>query len=508
MTQHLTSGNLLIRNSVINLAGKLIPILLAVFTTSWVIGQLGTERYGLFAFCWLLFGYFNLFDFGFGRSLTKFLSERLAQGHATGYATLIVSVNRLQYGIGIVLGLALWLSSRLIVTEFLDASPDLFEESVWALRSIAVYLPFLLTFYAFNSVLESKQRFDLITLWQTVFSIVWYGLPALMVFYSTRVDLIVGCLLLVRLVHWGITRHLAWAETPPDDPRVADMSLMRPIVKFGGWLAIDNTVAPIVTQIDRYLISGILGLAALGYYQAPLEIVTKMTIIPMAFGGVLYPALSHAFTADKARADRIYSGYFNLTQMIVFPLALLFVWFGDDILRVWLSLSEAMSAQQLADFMEFGAPVLKISAIGFFFNSLALLPSAYVQTLGRPDLSTKAHLIQAPVYAIAAYVAVLHYGLTGAVWVMSFRLVADLLMMAGIVQRLSDHLRFWRMVGWPMAVAVGWFGLGLFVDMSTVAKSGAALIAMAIFSAQIWFWAMDVDQRRLLSEKLRRIAKR
>lgn len=507
MTQHLTSGNLLIRNSAINLAGKVLPIFLAVFFTPWVIGQLGDERYGLFAFCWLVFGYFNLFDFGFGRALTKLLSEHHAKGATSGFAAMVVSVNRFQYGIGIVLGLGLWFGSEYLVRNILDISPHLQQESLMAFKAIAVYLPFLLTFYAFSSVLESKQRFDKITLWQTLFSIAWYALPAIIVLFSTRIDLIISILLVVRLLHWCIIRTLAWRELPADDPRTGSLQLLRNIFSFGGWLAADNMIAPLVTQIDRYIIGAVLGMAALGYYQAPLEMVTKVNIIPMAFAGVLYPALAHAFASDKLRAERIYTGYYNLTQCILFPILLVLAWFGTEILQTWLALSPTMSDVQYNQFIAQGAPVMRIFAIGVFFNGLAALPLSYIQTLGRPDLTTKAHFVQLPVFAAAAYWAILHYGLMGGAFVMSLRMVADHLILNGMVHRFSVHVPFFRTVLFPAALAMCLFLIGVIFPMSVFVKLAAACMAMAAFVIVLWNYSMDDGQRTMVKARLNRTSR-
>jgi hypothetical protein len=70
-------GALLARNTLLNLAGQVIPLLIGLATIPYIVRGLGTERFGVLAIAWVVLGYFSLFDLGLGRAKTKFVAECL-----------------------------------------------------------------------------------------------------------------------------------------------------------------------------------------------------------------------------------------------------------------------------------------------------------------------------------------------------------------------------------------------------------------------------------------------
>ena len=77
---NLVRGHLLARNVVWNLLGTVAPLLVAVPAVPRLINGMGTDRFGVLTLAWVVIGYFSLFDFGFGRALTKLVAEKLGAG--------------------------------------------------------------------------------------------------------------------------------------------------------------------------------------------------------------------------------------------------------------------------------------------------------------------------------------------------------------------------------------------------------------------------------------------
>ena len=73
----LTSGRLLAQNTVWNLLGQILPMVVAIATIPIIVRELGVERFGVLSLVWVVVGYFSLFDLGIGRALTKFVSDKL-----------------------------------------------------------------------------------------------------------------------------------------------------------------------------------------------------------------------------------------------------------------------------------------------------------------------------------------------------------------------------------------------------------------------------------------------
>jgi O-antigen/teichoic acid export membrane protein len=70
-------GGLLARNTLFNLIGQGLPLVVAVVTIPLIIQGLGIDRFGLLSLAWVVLGYFAIFDLGLGRATTKFVAEAL-----------------------------------------------------------------------------------------------------------------------------------------------------------------------------------------------------------------------------------------------------------------------------------------------------------------------------------------------------------------------------------------------------------------------------------------------
>ena len=86
------------RNVAINLIGRIAPLGVGLFTIPVIIASLGIERFGVLTIAWMVIGYFNMFDVGLGRAITKVVAEYLATDREQELGQIIGS------GIGAMLG--------------------------------------------------------------------------------------------------------------------------------------------------------------------------------------------------------------------------------------------------------------------------------------------------------------------------------------------------------------------------------------------------------------------
>ena len=57
-----------------NLIGSAVPIAVSIVTIPLYLNEIGLDRFGVLSICWLLVGYFNLFDFGLGKATSQKLA--------------------------------------------------------------------------------------------------------------------------------------------------------------------------------------------------------------------------------------------------------------------------------------------------------------------------------------------------------------------------------------------------------------------------------------------------
>src|SRR5438552_12548486 len=99
---HLTSGRLLVRNTVWNLVGGGAPMVVAIFCIPILIRGLGKERFGVLTLAWALIGYASLFDLGLGRALTQLVAKKLGRGEDHEIPALVWTSLLLMMALGLV----------------------------------------------------------------------------------------------------------------------------------------------------------------------------------------------------------------------------------------------------------------------------------------------------------------------------------------------------------------------------------------------------------------------
>lgn len=70
------SGSRVAKNTIYNLLGYGIPIIVGVVLIPLLIKGLGIGKFGILSLSWVVIGYFSFFDLGGRRPLTKIIAEK------------------------------------------------------------------------------------------------------------------------------------------------------------------------------------------------------------------------------------------------------------------------------------------------------------------------------------------------------------------------------------------------------------------------------------------------
>ncbi|MFW6078100.1 MAG: flippase [Gemmatimonadota bacterium] len=429
-------GRLIVRNTMINLLGHALPLILAVALMPPIIDGLGTERFGILAIAWMILGY--LADIGFGRATTKFAAEVVAKDESARLPGIVWTTVAIQVGVGAVAAAALFAAAPVLVERVLAIPDALLAEARTSLYLVAGIIPAILLGTVYRGVLEAAQRFDLVNAVRVPNRAATLVLPLVGLALGWRLPGILALLLAARyatLIAF-VAICLRLFPTLRRPPRWVGGEL-RPVFRFGAWVSVSSVISPALVYLDRFLLGALASMGAVTYYTAPYEVTSRLWLVPTSLVAVLFPEFSALSDRPRSAAvERLAARSVRYLLAIQGTVIALLCAAASDLLHVWLG-PEFAAESTLA---------LQILAVGVLVNSLAWVPYTLIQGLGRADLTAKFHMIELPIHIVVATVLVTLWGVPGAALAWSLRVTLDAMLLFGAMHRLStvSPRAFWR----------------------------------------------------------------
>lgn len=493
-------GRLIARNTLLNLVAHAIPLGLALVVIPIVVRGLGAERFGVLALAWVLAGYFVVLDLGLGRATTKFVAEALGQGLEARIPSTVWTAIALQAAIGIAGALILAALAPLIVERFLNVPAVLVAEAKAAFYVLSLAIPPMLVGGALRGVLEAAQRFDLVNAVRVPVSSGTLLGPLVGTLLGWSLPSIVLAIVAVQVAAAAAYYLLSVRVFPTLRTRTFRGGAVRPLMAFGGWLTVSVVVGPVFAYLDRFVLGSAVSLAAVAYYAAPYDMLTRLWVIPASLLATIFPAMSALGGAGRKDGQAgLAARSLRYLLLAMGPVFILIAVNAHDILRVWLGPTFAARS----------AGVLQILAVGVLVNYLTFVPYTLLQAIGRADVTAKVHLAEVPAYVALVWWMVASWGALGAALAWLIRAAVDAVIVFVVAVRVSDVApraildpRLLRTIGLIV-------GFGLAVAAVTAASgslwqrivgSAAALLVLAVLA---WRHVLPEPERARISGLVR-----
>lgn len=496
----LASGAKVARNAVLNLltVGYLLALLVVVMPK--LVHGLGEERYGLFALAWAVIGYLSFFDAGIGQATIKYLAESWGKcDHEAGLA-LFRSSLVLNAAIGAVSCVGFAIAAPFLVEHVFKLPSKLRSEACRVFLAVGISVPVFLVQGAFRAALSSLQRFGSINLVNGISSLLQWAIAWLLVSRGFGVFAIVLAIVLMRVCSSLAYGGLVLGALPGllTTCRLQASDFKR-LLRFGGWVTIPQILATVLVYADRALIAFFLPLSSVTYYSVPFDSVSRISVLPSSITSTLFPAMSERqFSRDEKSIANFFWRPLRCLVFLLVPCIAVLVVMGPEILIHWMG----------REFASHSARVFQILAVGVLFNSLAYIPFSGIQAAGRPDLTAKLHMAEAPIYLALCAGLIVHWGIGGAAIAWTVRAIGDavaLLLISAVCLRTKLHNLFSPEFLRAMAVAAAFVTL-LVAGLRQVPAFGLRLLWSAVLSgvyfAAIWLVVLDREERFTASSVL------
>jgi O-antigen/teichoic acid export membrane protein len=483
-----TDGRLLARNSVLNMAGQIGPLIVAVFAVRILVHSLGTDRFGILTLAWTAIGYFSLFDLGLGRALTQSVSAAIGGGRSEDLPALSVTALIAMTLLGVVGGVVFAVCTPWLV-GLLHVPAPLHPETIESFYLLCTSLPFVLATAGLRGLFEAHQEFGIATALKVPYAIFNFLAPLAVLPYSHSLVPIVALLVVGRvatcLAH-GIVAYKRYAFLRV---RVSfQRDVVVPLLKMGGWMTVTNIVSPLMVNFDRFVVGGLLSVTAVAYYATPYDMVMKLLLVPSALLGVLFPAFAATFEHDRAATAALFDRTIRLMMLAIFPPVLILVAFAHEGMQLWLGV----------EFARQSAVVVKWLAAGVLINSIGQIAFAALQGVGRSDITAILHVGELPVYALLLVVLTKTLGLAGVAIAWTVRVAIDTAVMLWMSSgRLPEAKRaLWRSSGVCAVLLAVLAGVGM-ID-SLIVRIAYTAVVLAAFAAIGWLQILRHEERKAL----------
>jgi O-antigen/teichoic acid export membrane protein len=449
-----------LRNGLANFAGGVLPALVMLFTTPFVVNTMGDTSYGVLTLITAIVGYFAFLDLNITAGSVKYVAQYHATGDFTKRNRMLTSGIAMYLAIGLIGCALILLFDNALLDHVFEIPAELRTDAGDALTLAAFGFLFGQLQVYLNSVPQSIRRYDQTALLETVFGVVTPLSMVLVLWLGYGLVEIVAVRVLIsianNLVLAGVIRHLL----PDVSLAKPDRATLAALGRFSGFAYLSRLATVAYAQGDKLILGALASMSALTHYAVPFMLVNRVFAMSYRLGGVLFPVAS-ALAANR-EFERLRELYLYAARYVLFVnagLALVFTTLAHEILLHWIGPSLASA----------GAAVLAVIALASLADSLTNAPSLINDGLGHPHITGGFALARALLGVTLTFVFVHQLGMMGAAWaqLVTSAVMAGLFLIyvhgRSVPVSLGDYLRIVVMPSLPvivLAIAVAYLRFG------------------------------------------------
>lgn len=399
-------------NAKYNALGFIIPILISLFTTPFIVNKMTPGVYGIYVLSISIMGFMSFMDLGFGQGIIKFISKYDAKKDFDRIND-IINVSLIVYIVmGLIGFIILFFLSNILVKHILKVNEQNFAIAVLSFKIVA--FGFFINFIngVFSNISKAFQRYDIYNIIQYSIWIVVTLCIVLLLLAGKSLPTILIAYVIVNIIGMILFYAASRKILPSMNIRLYfKKDVFKEIFNFSFFTSMNTLSGSIVVKVDKIIIGGFLGTAAVTYYNIPYI----MTQLGSGFIGSitqhLFPGVSYLQSiGDKEKLLELYKQYFKYISAFSLIIVLIFLLVGDNFIKLWMG----------GDFAKNTINILPILAIVFFFSSITSISLWFYQGLGYSHVNLISSIIGSSCYLLTAFFLIPKYGLKGAAFAFAF----------------------------------------------------------------------------------------
>jgi O-antigen/teichoic acid export membrane protein len=418
----------IVRNTAYNLSSAGVSILVSILTVPLYLKLIGLDRFGVLSLCWVLVGYFGIFEFGLGTATSQRIAKMKGDPPEFRSEALWTAI-----GLSLILGVAgcllLWGIAAPILESVRGLSHSMTSEIQSAIVWLGVLVPLTTVYAVLSGALQGREEFVVMNTITGSGNVLTGIVPlAVAAAFGPQLGWLIGSLVVARAIIVGALLSACYLTLPLSGPRKPTAAMIKSLASFGGWVAISAAIVPVLTSAEKLAIGWAVGAAAVSVYMIPFSLVARVLVLPQSFSSALFPKFAvldpHLVDAVERRALSTFSAL--ITPLIIVAMTLI-----APFLRIWVGHRIASQCAQLG-------PIL---LLGAWFNCCTYVPYSRLQGSGHPELVTRILVAQVVPYAVLLLLLLRWGGVTGAALAWSARMLAEMILLFLLTRQPRELLR-------------------------------------------------------------------
>lgn len=394
------------RNLIAGLANSIWSALVGLAVVPFYLKYLGIEAYGLIGFFVTTQAVLSLLDMGMAPTINREVARCSVSGNLKEAGKLLHTLAVVYWGMAamialLILALAPWIAEYWLQSKQL--SPLTISHAVM-LMGLVVACRWPIGLY--QGALIGAQRLTVSSgINMAMVSIGSVGAVAILAFVSPTIEAFFIWQACVGLAYAITMRSAAWRIIGKLNQISFDVDKLKSVWHFTAGMSGIGLTALVFTQLDKVILSKMLGLEEFGHYMLATVVVSGLYVLISPVFNVVYPRMTALVaTGDTAKLIDLYRLGTRMLATVLFPIAMVLAVFAEDLVLVWTGNPSIASSV---------APVIALLAIGSALHGVMYFPYALQLAYGMTRLPLAINTILMIALVPLIIVFVLKYGAMG-----------------------------------------------------------------------------------------------
>lgn len=357
------------RNLLAGLANSIWSALIGLAVVPFYLKYLGIEAYGLIGFFITTQALLQILDMGMAPTINREVARCSASGNLKEAGKLLHTLAVVYWSMAgaiavLILGLA-----PLIAEYWLQTKQFSQQTITYAVMLMGMVVACRWPIGLYQGALIGAQRLAVSSAINMAMTTVGsLGAVMVLVFVSPTIEAFFIWQASVGLVYAIFVRLAAWRIIGKENKYEFDIEKLKSVWRFTVGMSGIGLTALVFTQLDKIILSKILGLEYFGHYMLATVIVSGLYVLVTPLFNVIYPRFSVlVVTGETEKLEDLYRLGTRMLAAVLFPIAIALAFYSEYLVLIW------TGNQVIASNV---APIVALLVLGSALNGVMYFPYA------------------------------------------------------------------------------------------------------------------------------------